>query len=76
MYYNLPAVRVFMVHFFSAVGKVATATKTVSVFVIIRQDRVIFDKCPIQLLFIMIVDVGAILFQLKSTVISPIGYIY
>ena len=35
-----------------------------------------FEKCPIQLFFIMIVDVGTILIQLKSTVIASIEYIY
>ena len=59
-----------MVHF--AVGKVAMATKLFTVFVIIRQDRVFCEKCPIQLFFIIIVDVGAILFQLKTTVIASI----
>ena len=70
-------IRLFVVHF--AVGKVAMATKTVYCFrhyYNIRQDRVFFEKCPIQLFFIMIVDVGTILFQLKSTVIASSEYIY
>ena len=48
--------------------------------VVIKGERVkiefFFEKCPIQLFFIMIVDVDAILFQLKSTVIASIEYIY
>ena len=69
----------FYIRFFCrpfAVGKVAMATKTVTVFLVIRQDKVCFDTCPIQLFFIMIVDVGTILFQLKSTVIASIEYLY
>ena len=79
--YNLPAVRAFILHFFIrlfvvlfAVGKVAMATKTVYCF---RHYSSFFcEKRPIQLFFIMIVDVGAILFQLKITVIAFIEYIY
>ena len=73
----------FIVHFLSAflssislLGKLPWLRKLFTVFVIIRQDRVYFEKCPIQLFFIMIVDVGTVLFQLKSTVIASIEYIY
>ena len=59
-----------------SVGKVAMATKTVYCFLVIRQDKVSFETCPIQLFFIMIVDVGTTLFQLKSTVIASIEYLY
>ena len=45
-------------------AKLPWRRKLFPVFVIIRQDRVFFEKCPIQLFFIMIVDVGTILFQL------------
>ena len=64
-------IRLFVTHF--TVGKVAMATKTVYCFC---QDEVCFETCPIQLFFIMIVDVGTILFQLKSkpTVIASIEY--
>ena len=50
--------------------------KLFTVFVVIRQDKVCFETCPIQLFFIMIVDVGTILFQLKSSVIASIEYLY
>ena len=66
-------IRLFVAHF--AVGKVAMATKTVDCFRHYSLDQVFFEKCPIQLFFIMI-DVDAILFQLKSTVIASIEYIY
>ena len=48
----------------------AMARKQLTVFVVIRQDEVCFETCPIQLFFIMIVDVGTILFQLKSTAMA------
>ena len=83
MCYIHPAVRALKVSFLStflvshfAVGKVAMATKTVYCFLVIRKDKVCFETCPIQLFFIMIVDVGTILFQLKSTVIASIEYLY
>ena len=81
--YNLPAVRAFIVHFVSAflssislLAKLPWLRKLFTVFVNIRQDRVFCEKCPIQLFIIMVVDVGTILFQLKSTVIASIEYIY
>ena len=55
--------------------KVDTATELFTLFVIIRQDQVFLEKCPIQLIFLMIVDVGKILFQLKSTIIASIEYV-
>ena len=67
-------IRLFVAHF--AVGKVAMATKTVDCFRQYSLRSSFFEKCPIQLFFIMIVDVDAILFQLKSTVIASIEYIY
>ena len=67
-------IRLFVIHF--AVGKVAMATKTVDCFRHYSLRSSFFEKCPIQLFFIMIVDVDAILFQLKSTVIASIEYIY
>ena len=51
-------------------AKLPWRRKLFTVFLVIRQDKVCFDTCPIQLFFIMIVDVGTILFQLKSTVIA------
>ena len=82
VFYNPPAVRTFILHFLSAflssislLAKLSWPRKLFTVFVIIRQDRVFCEKCPIQLFFIMIVDVGAILFQLKSTVMASIEYI-
>ncbi len=72
VYYNLPAVRAFIVHFLSAflssislLAKLPWRRKPFTVFVIIRQDHVFFEKCPIQLNFIMTVDVGTILLQLQ-----------
>ena len=64
----------FVFHF--AVGKVAMATKSVYCFRHYSSRSIFLEKCPIQLFFIMIVDVGTILFQLKSTVIASIEYIY
>ena len=61
---------------FVDIRKVSMATKLFTVFVIIRPDRDCFEKCPIQLFFIIIVDVGTILFQLQSIVIASIEYIY
>ena len=52
------------------------ATKTVDCFRHYSLRSIFFGKCPIQLFFIMIVDVDAILFQLKSTVIASTEYIY
>ena len=52
------------------------ATKTVDCFRHYSLRSSFFEKCPIQLFFIMIVDVDAILFHLKSTVIASIEYIY
>ena len=42
----------------------------------ICQDLVFFEKCPIQLIVIIIVDVGTIVFQLKSIVIASIECIF
>ena len=67
-------IRLFVAQF--AVGKVAMATKTVDCFRHYSLRSCFFEKCQIQLFFIMIVDVDAILFQLKSTVITSIEYIY
>ena len=54
-------IRLFVAHF--AVGKGAMATKTVDCFRDYSLRSSFFEKCPIQLFFIMIVDVVAILFQ-------------
>ena len=65
----------FVAH--SPLAKLPWRRKLFTVFLVIRQDKVCFDTCPIQLFFIMIVDVGTILlFQLKSTVIASIEYLY
>ena len=64
----------FVAH--SQLAKLPWRRKLFTVFLDIRQDKVCFDTCPIQLFFIMIVDVGTILFQLKSTVIASIEYLY
>ena len=64
----------FVAH--SPLAKLPWRRKLFTVFLVIRQDKVYFDTCPIQLFFIMIVDVGTILFQLKSTVIASIEYLY
>ena len=78
-----PAVRALKVSFLSAfcvahspLAKLPWRRKLFTVFLVIRQDKVCFGTCPIQLFFIMIVDVGTILFQLKSTVIASIEYLY
>ena len=57
----------FVAH--SPLAKLPWRRKLFTVFPVIRQDIVCFDTCPIQIFFIMIVDVGTILFQLKSNVI-------
>ena len=57
-------------------AKLLWLRKLFTVFVNIRQDRDFCEKCPIQLFIIMVVDVGTILFQLKSTVIASIEYFY
>ena len=64
----------FVAH--SPLAKLPWRRKLFTVFLVIRQDKVCFDTCPIQLFFIMIVDVGTTLFQLKSTVIASIEYLY
>ena len=81
--YIHPAVRALKVSFVSAffvghspLAKLPWRRELFTAFLVIRQDKVCFDTCPIQLLFIMIVDVGTILFQLKSTVIASIEYLY
>ena len=68
------SIRFFVAH--SPLAKLPWRRKLFTVFLVIRQDKVCFDTCPIQLFFIMIVDVGTILFQLKSTVIAAIEYLY
>ena len=81
--YIHPAVRALKVSFLSAffvarspLAKLPWRRKLFTVLLVIRQDKVCFEICPIQLFFIMIVDVGTILFQLKSTVIASIEYLY
>ena len=64
----------FVAH--SPLAKLPWRRKLFTVFLVIRQDKVCFDTCPIQLFFIMIVDVGTILFQLKSTEIASNEYLY
>ena len=69
----------FSIRFFvsrSPLAKLPWRRKLFTVFLVIRQDKVRFETCPIQLFFIMIVDVGTMLFQLKGTVIASIEYLY
>ena len=82
MCYIHPAVRALKVYFLSAffvahspLAKLPWRRKLFTVFLVIRQDKVCFDTCPIQVFFIMIVDVVTILFQLKSTVIASIDLV-
>ena len=83
LYSSSPAVRALKVSFLSAffvahspLAKLPWRRKLFTVFLVIRQDKVCFDTCPIQLFFIMIEDVGTILFQLKITAIASIEYLY
>ena len=52
------------------------ATKTVDCFRHYSLRSSFFREVPDSIIRIMIVDVDAILFQLKSTVIASIEYIY